>query len=106
MFTIFDVRRSLTQRASIEYLSLAILAIGIAHSLLLMVAQVLKQLAAIGFIRIFLAGHGNNGQQQLADLMTRLILLVQSPRKRVPVRNKAGDIEHVIDTIEPGATLQ
>ena len=46
------------------------------------------------------------GQQQLADLMTRLILLVQSPRKRVPVRNKAGDIEHVIDTIEPGATLQ
>ena len=47
-----------------------------------------------------------DGQQQLADLMTRLILLVQSPRKRVPVRNKAGDIEHVIDTIEPGATLQ
>lgn len=47
------------------------------------------------------------GQEHLAQLMemlvqqqSRLIQLVQHPRERIPVRNKAGDIERVIDRLE------
>ena len=52
LLAILYVRRALAQRASIGYLPSAVLASGIAFFLLLLTAQVLPQLAAIGFARV------------------------------------------------------
>lgn len=39
------------------------------------------------------------GQEQMAALLGRLITLVQAERRRIPVRNEAGDITEVIDRL-------
>lgn len=41
-----------------------------------------------------------DGQRQLDETMKAVMQTIARPRKRVPVRDKTGDIVHVIDSME------
>ncbi len=90
MLAILDVRRALAQGSSIRYLTSAVLATGIAFSLLLLAAQVLPQLAAIGFVRIYV---------QIKRFMTHRQLA------RDPLRTPLQTNQHIRLALDPRLDL-